>query len=186
MLNFLLTTAAIRDWKVKSGEVKEIRDQETPDKGNVKIEKVLEMLGCEKFESEDFLFTYKTEDKTEGIILAHNNNIYNNIFYAGTEKFKEEVMKNMEKKFLTCWTEEEMITHTGLTIETRKKGISFFQTLDQIEYVKEKMTFADFKAGDPKRSLDNNEVKLLQKLTAQLNWMATQSRPDISYIVMEL
>ena len=190
LLHILLTTAAIKAWRIRSGDVKsahylqkerldsEVRDQDPPERGTVKIEKVLERLGCEKVKPEYCLFTYKLEGKLEVIILIQNDNI----FYAGTEKFGDKVMRSMEREYLTGRTEEETLTYTGLAIEKKEKGI----TLDQINYVKEKITPIDLKLGDTKRLLDKEEKKLLQRLTGQLNWMAMQSRPDISYTVMEL
>ena len=72
LLHILLTTAAIKAWRIRSGDVKsahylqkerldsEVRDQDPPERGTVKIEKVLERLGCEKVKPEYCLFTYST------------------------------------------------------------------------------------------------------------------------------
>ena len=91
-------------------------------------------------------------------------------------------MRKVEKEFLIGRTEEETFTYIGLAIKTTKQGI----TLDQIDYSKERLAPTDLRSGDVKRPLDKEEIQLLRRLTGQINWTATQSRPDISYMVVEL
>ena len=70
----------------------------------------------------------------------------------------------------------------GLAIHTTTTGI----TLDQTKYVNERLQPAVLKGGDSKRLLDREEQKLLRQLTGQINWAATQSRPDLSFSVVEI
>ena len=104
------------------------------------------------------------------------------IFYAGTEKFEHKVMKKVEQEFLIGRTEEETFIYIGLAIKTAEKGI----TLDQEDYIKNRLAPAVLKSGDSKRPLDKEETLLLRRLIGQINWTATQSRPDMSFTVVEL
>ena len=61
-----------------------------------------------------------------------------------------------------------------------------FSTDEREKYIKEKMCLAELNGGKNSRPLDKQERKLLGRLTGQINWAATQSRPDIVYSVMEL
>ena len=42
------------------------------------------------------------------------------------------------------------------------------------------------RGGDNTRLLDKEETKLLWRLIGQINWAATQMRPDLVYTVVEL
>ena len=48
------------------------------------------------------------------------------------------------------------------------------------------MEVSSLKGGPTDRPLDNEERKLLRRKVGQLNWAATQSRPDISFPVVEI
>ena len=76
------------------------------------------------------------------------------------------MMKKVEKEFLIGRTEEVTFTYIGLAIKTIKQGI----TLDQIDYIKERLATADLRPGDVKRPLDKEEIPLLRRLTGQINW----------------
>ena len=52
--------------------------------------------------------------------------------------------------------------------------------------MKERMELATLKGGDNKRPLEKEEMTLLQQLTGKVNWAASQTRPDLSYSVLEL
>ena len=210
-LHMLLTVAATQGWGIKSGDVKsaylqgERLDREVymvppPErrkpgmiwrlvkavygmydsgrKWYFKVEEVLHRLGCKKAKLDHCLFTYRVQGVLEGIMLIW----VDDIFYAGTDKFEAEVMKEVSKEFLIGRTEEEMFTYIGLAIKTTKEGI----TIDQGDYIKNRLVPAVLKSGDSKRYLDKEEIRLLRRLTGQINWAATQSRPDISFTVVEL
>ena len=42
------------------------------------------------------------------------------------------------------------------------------------------------RAKDKYAALKNDEIRSLRALTSQLNWVATQLRPDVSYDVLDL
>ena len=88
----------------------------------------------------------------------------------------------MAKEFLIGRTEEETFTYIGLAMRTTEEG----NTLDQIYYIKHRLALADLNLGDSKRFLEKEEIQLLRRLTGQINWAGTQSRPDISFTVVEL
>ena len=135
------------------------------------MEKVLTRLGCEKSRYDHCLFTYKVDRQLAGILLL----FVDDIFYAGNGKFIEDVMNKVAKEFMVRRTEEGVFTYVGLNIETTKEGI----TLDQLEYMKERMEPATLRGGDNKRPLEKEEMTLLRWLTGKVNWAASQARPDL-------
>ena len=210
-LHMLLSIAATKDWKVKSGDVKNAylqgelldrdvfmeppHEQKKPgyiwklrkavygmnDAGRkwyFKVEETLSKLGCKKSQLDHCLFTSWLNNNLAGIILVW----VDDIFFAGCEEFEEKVMAEVGKEFLIGRTEEETFLYIGLAITTTKHGI----TLDQTGYIKDRLEPAVLRGGDAKRPLDKEEMKLLRRLTGKINWAATQSRPDLSYTVVEL
>ena len=210
-LHMVLAVAASKNWKIKSGDVKsaylqgEWLDREVhmeppkeKRKDNVlwklkksvygmndagrkwffKVEETLVTLGCGKSKFDHCLFYYREKNDLTGLILL----FVDDIFYAGMKTFEERIMVQVSQKFMIGRTEEETFQYIGLKIETTKEGI----TLDQIEYIKERMEPAVLPNGDNQRPLQKEETKLLRRLTGKINWAATQSRPDMSYDVVEL
>ena len=120
----------------------------------------------------------KVDGQLAGILLL----FVDDILYAGTNKFIEDVMDKEAKEFMVGRTEESVFTYIGLNIETTTKGI----TLDQIEYMKERMETATLRGGDNKRPLKKEEMMLLRRLTGKINWATSQTRLYLSYSVLEL
>ena len=210
-LHMLLAIAATKDWTIKSGDIKNAYLQgeeidrlvhmEPPaelrrpgmvwrllkavygmnDAGRkwyLKVEKVLTGLGCRKSLYDHCLFSYKVNGELAGILLLW----VDDIFYAGTKEFEEQVMIKVSEEFLIGRTEEASFTYIGLVIKTTSEGI----TLDQCDYIEDRLKPATLKGGDNKRPLDKEEMTLLRRLTGKINWAASQTRPDLSYSVVEL
>ena len=59
-------------------------------------------------------------------------------------------------------------------------------TLDQIDYIIDRLQPASVRGGDNYRPLDKQESTLLRKFTGQINWAASQTKPDLSYTVVKL
>ena len=210
-LHILLAIAASKEWRIKSGDVKNAYLQgtmlerevymEPPAERNrcgkiwrlkkavygmndagrrwfLKVESALLRLGCEKSKYDHCLFVFRVNGSLAGIILLW----VDDIFYAGILEFEEKVMEQIAKEFMIGRTEEETFQYVGLNISTIQDGI----TLDQINYIEERTGPAVLRGGDNKRPLDREESKLLRQQTGKINWAATQSRPDLSYSVVEL
>ena len=210
-LHMLLALAASNDWTVKSGDVKnaylqgaqldrEVYMEAPPEerkegvvwklnkavygmndagrKWFFKVEETLVRLGCVKSKYDHCLFTYRKAGQLAGIILLW----VDDIFHAGSKAFEVEVMGEIHREFLIGRTAEETFLYIGLSIETTSAGI----TLDQIDYIKERVEPAELRGGSNDRPLDKEEMKLLRRQTGKINWAATQSRPDLAYDVVEL
>ena len=91
-------------------------------------------------------------------------------------------MGKVAKKFMVGNYEEASFKHIGLDIKTTSQGI----TLDQIDYIKDRLQPASLRGGENSGPLNKQESMLLQKLTGQINWTASQMRPDVSYAMVEL
>ena len=83
-----------------------------------KVEKVLTGLGCKKSLYNHCLFSYKVDGHLAGIILL----CVDEIFYAGTGQFLEEVKAKVAKEFLVGRTEEGAFPYIGLNIQLPPKA----------------------------------------------------------------
>ena len=101
------------------------------------------------------------------------------LFYAGTADFEQKVVEKFSDRFKIGKMAVDAFTYIGLNIKTVNEGIE----LDQNFYIAEKLEPAMLKPGLNTRSLDNEETKLLRRLTGKINWAATQTRPDVAYTV---
>ena len=70
---------------------------------------MLERLGCKKAELAHYLFTYRTKEGLQGIILVW----VNDIFYAATAKFEAKVMEQVAQEFLIGRSEEEAFIYNS-------------------------------------------------------------------------
>ena len=121
----------------------------------------------------------KVEDRRQ-VRLSSRWVLTNKLTVLDIEKNERKV-----KARLVCRGFKETIevqSDIGLNIESTAKGI----TLDQIEYMKERFEPAILRGGDNKRPLEKEEMTLLRRLTGKINWAALQTRPDLSYLVLEL
>ena len=142
-----------------------------------KVEETLNRLGCSKSKLDHCLFISTKNAQLIGILLVW----VDDIFYAGTQMFEEQVIRKVGEEFLIGRTEEESFKYIGLALETTDDRI----LLDQIEYIS-KLQPAQLRGGDAKRPLDREETKLLRQMTGKINWAATQTCPDLAYTVVEL
>ena len=143
-----------------------------------KVEETLTNLGAEKSKLDHCLFTYKEQGVLCGVMLVW----VDDLFYAGTADFEQKVVEKFSDRFKIGKMAVDAFTYIGLNIKTVNEGIE----LDQNFYIAEKLEPAMLKPGLNTRSLDNEETKLLRRLTGKINWAATQTRPDVAYTVVEL
>lgn len=210
-VHMLLTVAETKGWRIKGGDVKsdylqgKWLDREVymvpplerrkpgvtrrlvkaiygmnnySRKWYFEVEETLENLGCKKVKLDHCLFIYRLGEELKIIMLI----LVDNIFYVGMYKFEAEVIKQVAWKFLIGQTEEETFTHIGLAFRTTEEGI----TLDLVDYIKDWLVTAHLKLADSKRFLNKEEIQLLCLLTGKIIWVATQSRPDMSFTIVEL
>ena len=210
-LRMVLAIVANKGWQIKSGDVKNAYLQgenlerevymEPPKemkKNNViwklrkavygmndagrkwyfKVGDTLSDLGCEKSKLDHCLFFYRIDGVLCGLLLVW----VDDIFYAGTTEYEEKVINKFAKSFLIGKASSDAFTYIGLNIETTKEGIE----IDQGDYISEKLEPAKLNGGLKTRSLDREETKLLRRLTGKINWAATQTRPDLSFTVVDL
>lgn len=136
------------------------------------VKKELVQLKCEQSKLDPALFYWHREDKLEGLFLMH----VDDFLWAGSDQFKENVISPLRMKFHFGKEMNTSFRYIGLDIEQDEGQIY----LHQHEYTEE------IKQLD--RTMDSGDIQndLYPEIIGQLHWIATQSRPDLCYDVLDL
>ena len=125
-------------------------------------------------------FYFHENDELSGLMCMHVDDIY----YAGTKSFIENVIDPMMKVVTVGTSNSSSFKYIGVNLD-QNDGII---RLDQSDYVAtlEPMKISKQRCNRRSDYLGNLELENYRALTGQLNWLATQTRPDVSYSVNQL
>lgn len=112
-------------------------------------------------------------DKLQGVLSLH----VDDFCWAGTEWFRQKVIDHIRKKFLVSKEETETFKYLGLQITQNKDEIKIHQKGYIGEIQKIKVDNPSQKDG----KLAPHEIQQLRRVAGQLNWVSTQTRPDMAY-----
>lgn len=127
------------------------------------------------------LFFWHVNGRLEGIICLH----VDDFLWAGTANFEKSIMKGLASMFLVGSSSGNgSFRYVGINVEQDSKGISVHQS----EYVSaiKPMDLINRSLKDKEVLLDEKEKHEYRSLVGQLNWIATQTRPDLSFDVCVL
>ena len=144
------------------------------------IKEELIALGCKQSKLDKALFRFYSEQKKLiGIFLMH----VDDFLFAGTPKFKNEIVEKVKQKFLISKMCEGAFVYIGWNL-SQGDHIS----VDQIAYAKALRThvFSRERRSQTSSVLDTDEIHAYQASVGKLNWLACQSRPDVKIDVLEL
>ena len=146
-----------------------------------RVKQELITLGMLMCGLEPALFFWHNNGSLEGIICIHVDDLY----WSGSNVFKISVMSKLEKLFLIGSEERNCFRYLGVTIEQKKDGIM----INQDNYIKHGLQ--EMKMVKSYEDRRNDEVSQKERtnyrsVVGQLNWVATQTRPDVAYDVCEL
>ena len=134
-------------------------------------------LGCKESILDPTVFSFYQEDKLVGLFICHVDDfLYGG---CGDSYFKRNVIDHIVTKYDISSSFDVSFKYIGLNIEQQSEGIkidqkSFSQTVkaEKIENMSSRKV---------EELLDEKEKKLYQKLLGKINWLAHQSRPDLSF-----
>ncbi len=110
-----------------------------------------------------------------GLIALH----VDDLMFGGSEWFLTKVIGSLKRKFRLSTEVEASFVYTGLDVNQTPKGISVSQ-FGYIHQMSEIIIDAE-RAKENDAPITEVERKQLRSVGGQLLWVATQSRPDISY-----
>ena len=129
--------------------------------------------GCVKSRYDDAIFYWHKENTLQDILSAH----VNDFCWAGAKLFRNIVINQIRNGFTVSKEELQTFKYLGLSISQTNDGIFMHQK----EYIEEIEVVDIDKPNQKDRKLLPHETQQLWRVAGQLNWVSTQTRPDIAY-----
>ena len=144
------------------------------------VKEELLRLQMKQSKLDNALFRYYKNGHLEGLMVLH----VDDFLFCGTKSFDDEVIENLSKKFNVGKRSANNFKYIGLNINENENGIYVHQN----EYAEEleELHIPMHRKSDKQSSLTAFEKEKLMSVAGQLNWLATQTRPDLSYDALEL
>ena len=144
------------------------------------VKEELVKLGCKQSELDKALFRWYNNGMLEGIFVMH----VDDFLFAGTDAFNKTVIDPIVRKYKVGKRQVDNFRYVGLDIIQDESGIR----VNQNEYGTEiqEIPISSRRKSDRTSPLNKQEMHTLRATAGQLNWMATQTRPDMSFDALEL
>ena len=144
------------------------------------LKRILIDLGLIVCKLDPALIFWFINDSLHGIICIH----VDDLIWAGTDDFKTLVIMKLDKTFCVGSVACGKFKYLGVDINQQDNVIfvsqkSYVAELSQLELDK-------MRAQQRQDSLSAHEKRELQVKVGMLNWLSTQTRPDISFDVCDL
>ena len=97
--------------------------------------------------------------------------------WAGTKLFQNIVINHIRNAFTVSKEELQTFKYLGLSISQTNDGIFMHQN----EYIEEIEVVEIDKPNQKDHKLLPHETQQLRRVAGQLNWVSTQTRPDMAY-----
>ena len=124
------------------------------------------------------LFYYTSNNKLSGLILFHVDNFLS----SGTKKFYQDVVLKLRNIYQFGKISQNDFTFTGIQIHQNEKFEIF---IHQSEY-SNKMEIFEYDRQHPDNLLNKIENRKIRKSTGKLNWLSSQTRPDLAFDSLNL
>ena len=136
-----------------------------------KVQKTLLSLGCTMVKPDRAVFCYYSEKQMIGIIAVH----VDDFIWTGNQWFEENVIASLYSKLCVGKSYSEVFKYLGLDVIRQANIIS----VDQNRYIRE-IEFLQSSCNDL------HTWKAARATVGKLMWVASQTRPDLSFIVNSL
>jgi len=121
------------------------------------------------------LFLHFTNGSLSGLVCLH----VDDMLWSGTTEFQQSVIAHISEKFQIGSTETGIFKYVGVNVTNAEKFIG----VDQEHYIRA-LQEVTISAGRPRSDdLTDDERREYRSVVGQLNWVATQTRPDILFEV---
>ena len=137
-------------------------------------------LGCKQSQMDKAMFRWYNQGHLEGLFIMH----VDDFLYSRTENFKKTIINQIQEKFKVGKHMEGNFKYVGFDIIQTEEGIISEQN-NYINSVQPIPTSPKHKS-EKYAELNQEEISELRAVIGQLSWVATSTRPDISFDVLEL
>ena len=147
----------------------------------LRVKQELIQLGVKISKFDPALFSWHWDGECQGVICVH----VDDFLWAGTNLFYERIIKKLEKLFLIGKFGEGEFKYIGLKINNNNDAVA---TIDQLEYASsvKPIVISCKRAAEKGSEINEKEKTEFRSLLGQLNWIGTQTRPDILFDVGDL
>ena len=142
----------------------------------IRVQEEFKDLGAVNLSCDRAVFIWKNTSVAGpcGILISH----VDDFLYGGNNYFSKTIIPQIRSKFVIGSEEENCLVYLGLVVDQTSLGIKL--SLDR--YIEGLQELDTSKIGsDKKRLLNRQEKSEIKHLIGQINWIASQSRPDISF-----
>ena len=147
-----------------------------------KVKRELLAVGCFQCKLDPAVFTFSLDGELRGIIALH----VDDFLHIGESIFKDKVIRYIRTVFMAGETNCGDFNYLGLEINQSKSdsclSVSQQQYIDELKQV----PIPASRSKEKNDTLSRSEQKQYMKIVGQLNWASQQTRPDITFEVMEL
>ncbi|XP_057302644.1 uncharacterized protein LOC130636814 [Hydractinia symbiolongicarpus] len=145
------------------------------------VRQTLLKLKAEQSTVDKALFYWKdTDNNLCGIFIMH----VDDFVLAGNKIFEASIMSQLIKTYKVGKIEETNFKYIGINISQDGGNI----TMDQKQYVEciQEIQISNKRSTRKRDELNDDVLHELRSAIGQLNWIATQTRPDLAFDVLEL
>ena len=143
------------------------------------VKEQLLKVGCRCSQLDQAVFTYHNPD-LEGLLMSH----VDDFLWAGSTQFEVSVIDRIRSTFKVSSENSNSFTYVGIQVQLYSDGIYISQKdyTNELEMIPTKH-LSDRKPDD---LITEEEKHSLRSTIGSLNWLAGQTRPDLSYDVCQL
>ena len=146
----------------------------------LRVKDELNSLGVKTSKYDSAMFSWHHGGHLQGILCVY----VDDFLWAGTDEFYKKVVKNLENLFLIGNSSEGSFKYIGLHVDSEKTR----STIDQLDYAStlHPIQISCKRASMKTSNISEKERVEYRSLVGQLNWIGTQTRPDILFDVCDL
>ena len=127
------------------------------------------------------IFYWFHQGELAGVITAH----VDDFFWCGTKHFKSCVIDELRNIFLFGEEHSEIFRYVGINVQQQENGKISLNQNNQIEKLETPLISYE-RMANKDSPLNAEELRTFRGICGQLNWIASQSRPDLSFDVCDL
>lgn len=144
------------------------------------VKTLLVKLGCTQLKADPAGFYWYQDGELSGVFLMH----VDDFIWGGTQAFRDNVISKIKSEFQIGMETSGVFKYIGLEVRQNDSGITLSQNqyLKIVEPVPVNVTRACHKMED----CNATEQENLRCLVGQIGWLSINTRPDVSYDVLEL
>ena len=145
----------------------------------ITIKSKLVEYGCKPLKLDPSVYIYHHNNELAGFCVVH----VDDCLTAGNQVFKSHVLCHLCSYFSLSSKRTKQFKYVGWNINQQPNSIE----VDQIDYQKgiEPIEVNAARMNQPDQRLNQSDIKNYQQLLGKLQWLSSQSRPDIRFTVLE-